>query len=285
MLAGDGQASSTGQDIQDQSVSASFAPSGVVGATVSIENVGKRFSSKRGDVEAVRDVSMRIPSGHVVALLGPSGCGKSTVLRMVAGLLAPTRGTIEVGDQRVERTIRDLGMVFQTSSLLDWMSVAENVQLQGACRPIPRDALRERTAQLLGMVGLAGFEKRRPYELSGGMQQRVALCRALVHSPPLLLMDEPFGAVDALTRDQIAVDIQPLLRQSNATVILVTHSISEAVFLADTVYIFSPRPAEIAERVEVSFSRPRALDLKGHPEFAALVGRITKSFERMGVLG
>lgn len=255
------------------------------GAVVEVQGLSKVFSSHSGDVEAIRDVSFSAPAGSRVALLGPSGCGKSTLLRIVAGLLSYAHGSVTVDGERVRKTLTNLGMVFQAPTLLDWMTVEDNICLQGACRSIPTAELRERAHQLLSMVSLEGFADRYPYELSGGMQQRAALCRALVHRPPLLLMDEPFGAVDALTRDQIAVDIQPLLGGSNATVLLVTHSISEAVFLSDRVMIFTPRPARIVECVDIPFDHPRRLELKAQSSFATLVGHITETFERLGVLG
>lgn len=252
---------------------------------MTVEGLSKVFSSRKNPVEVLRDVSFEVAAGKAVALLGPSGCGKSTLLRIVAGLLGYSHGSVMVDQVPVRKTLTNVGMVFQTPTLLDWMSVVDNVRLQGACRPIPAAELRARSEALLKMVGLEDFANRRPYELSGGMQQRVALCRALVHRPPLLFMDEPFGAVDALTRDQIAIDIQPLLQESGASVLLVTHSISEAVFLSDQVLIFSPRPARLVECLEVPFPRPRRLELKADPEFVAIVRRVTETFERLGVLG
>lgn len=254
------------------------------GASVELSEVRKVFASKRGNVEAVHEISLEVRPGRVVGLLGPSGCGKSTLLRMIAGLLQPSSGRVAISGQPVTKTLTDVGVVFQTPSLLDWMSVIDNVRLQGACRQGNKEDLGRHAAELLRMVGLEDFHERKPFELSGGMQQRVAVCRAMVHRPPLLLMDEPFGALDALSRDQIAVDIQPLLQEARATVLLVTHSISEAIFLADEVLIFSPRPAVIVETVHVPFARPRRLELKGDPRFAALVAKITTIFEDLGVL-
>ena len=255
------------------------------GAVLRVEGLSKVFSSRKSPVEVLRDVSFEVGAGKTAALLGPSGCGKSTLLRIVAGLLGYSHGSVMVDEVPVTKTLTNVGMVFQTPTLLDWMSVVDNVRLQGACRPIAAPELAARSQALLKMVGLEGFSNRRPYELSGGMQQRVALCRALVHHPPLLLMDEPFGAVDALTRDQIAIDIQPLLQESGASVLLVTHSISEAVFLSDQVLIFSPRPARLVDCLDVPFPRPRRLELKAEPEFVAIVRRVTETFERLGVLG
>lgn len=252
---------------------------------MTVEGLSKVFSSKKNPVEVLRDVSFGVAAGTTVALLGPSGCGKSTLLRIVAGLLGYSHGSVMVDDVPVRKTLTNVGMVFQTPTLLDWMSVVDNVRLQGACRPISASELTARSRALLKMVGLEDFANRRPYELSGGMQQRVALCRALVHRPPLLFMDEPFGAVDALTRDQIAIDIQPLLQESGASVLLVTHSISEAVFMSDQVLIFSPRPARLVDCLDVPFPRPRRLELKAEPKFVAIVRRVTKTFERLGVLG
>lgn len=252
---------------------------------VRVAEVRKEFANKElGTVTALEEVDLEIRQGEVVALLGPSGCGKSTLLRLMAGLLKPSSGSVEFRGQNVGRPVTDIGVVFQSPVLMDWLTVMGNIRLQGRCRQLTPSELDEAAGRLIEMVGLNGFEGRRPYELSGGMQQRVALCRALVHKPPLLLMDEPFGALDALTRDQIAVDVQPVLAEAEAGVVLVTHSIAEAVLLADKVCVFTPRPGRIARVFEVPLTRPRTLEVRASPTYVGLVDEITRLFGELGVL-
>src|SRR5262245_54396279 len=190
--------------------------------------------------------------GEFVSVVGPSGCGKSTLLLMVAGLIRITSGTITIGDIQVTKPYTDLGIVFQEPVLLDWRKVLGNVLIQAEIRKgMDKKRLRARAQELLDLVGLNGFEDRYPFELSGGMRQRVSICRALLHDPPLLLMDEPFGALDALTRDQLNLDLQSIWLGSEKTVMFVTHSISEAVFLSDRVAVFSPRPGRVVEMLDI----------------------------------
>lgn len=254
------------------------------GAAVSIERVSKVYGTRTGDIFAVDDVSLSIREGEFVALLGPSGCGKSTLMLMMAGLVARSGGRIAIGNQTVTKPYTDLGIVFQESNLLDWRSVLKNLMLQIEIRGLTPGPYLTRARDLLKMVGLEGYENKYPYELSGGMQQRVSICRALVHEPPLLLMDEPFGALDALTRDQLNLDLQDIWMAKPKTVIFVTHSISEAVFLADRIIVMTPRPGKIAADIRVDLPRPRTMAMRETPEFGAYTKQIRAMFEDWGVL-
>jgi NitT/TauT family transport system ATP-binding protein len=218
-----------------------------------------------------------------VAVVGPSGCGKTTIMKMVAGLQPHTSGSITVGGRRVDRPLTDVGIVFQESILLDWRDVLSNVMLQADIRRLERAKYEPIARHLIEATGLQGFEARKPYELSGGMRQRVSICRALVHDPPLLLMDEPFGALDALTREQISMDIQRLWMEKRKTALHITHSIPEAVLLADRVVVMSPRPGRIVEILDIDLPRPRRLD-KLPPKFNDYAGHIRDIFKAKGVL-
>lgn len=251
---------------------------------VRVDGVSKTFHGKQGDVQALASTDLVVEPGEIVSIVGPSGCGKSTLLRLIAGLDLRFDGVVEVNGTPVTRPVTELGFVFQQPVLLDWLSVMDNVLLQVECRPGDKQAARQYAQQLLDMVGLTNFAKGRVYELSGGMQQRVSLCRGLVHKPALLLMDEPFGALDALTRDQVTIDIQPLLQQVGASVIMVTHSIAEAVFLADRVIVMSRRPGTIVESVSIDLPRPRTLEMRKWPAFVDAVAQVTDTFEKIGVL-
>jgi NitT/TauT family transport system ATP-binding protein len=250
---------------------------------IRLQGVGKRYETKDGPVEACAEIDLDIRRSEFVAIVGPSGCGKTTILKMVAGLVPHTAGSITVGGKAVDRPLTDVGIVFQESILLDWRSVLSNVMLQIDIRG--KDAATgERDArQLLQATGLSGFENKKPYELSGGMRQRVSICRALVHDPPLLLMDEPFGALDALTREQISMDIQRIWMEKRKTAIHITHSIPEAVLLADRVVVMGPRPGRIVEIIEIDLPRPRRLD-KLPARFNDYAGRIREIFKAKGVL-
>jgi len=250
---------------------------------IRLRDVGKRYDTKSGAVEACSDVTLDIRQSEFVAIVGPSGCGKTTILKMVAGLVPYTSGTITVGGRRVDRPLTDVGVVFQESILLDWRNVLSNVMLQIEIRGVDREMYEPVARKLLKATGLEGFEEKKPYELSGGMRQRVSICRALVHDPPLLLMDEPFGALDALTREQISMDIQRVWMEKRKTAIHITHSIPEAVLLADRVVVMSPRPGRIVEIIEVDLPRPRRLD-RLPPRFNDYAGRIREIFKSKGVL-
>jgi NitT/TauT family transport system ATP-binding protein len=250
---------------------------------IRLQNVGKAYQTKSGVVEACTDVNLDIKQSEFVAIVGPSGCGKTTILKMVAGLIPYTSGIITIGNQRVDRPQTDVGIVFQDAIMLDWRNVLSNVMLQIDIRHMDRAKYEIIARDLLKATGLGDFEKKRPYELSGGMRQRVSICRALVHNPSLLLMDEPFGALDALTREQIAMDIQKLWMDTRKTALHITHSIPEAVLLADRVVVMGPRPGRIVEIIDIDLPRPRRLD-KLPAEFNDYAGRIREIFKSKGVL-
>ena len=250
---------------------------------ITLENLGKVYDTQSGPVEACAEVNLEIRESEFVAIVGPSGCGKTTIMKMVAGLVPYTHGTITVGGRKVDRPQTDVGIVFQEPVLLDWRDVLANVMLQIDIRRLDRAKYEPIARHLIEATGLAGFEARKPYELSGGMRQRVSLCRALVHDPPLLLMDEPFGALDALTREQISMDIQRVWMEKRKTALHITHSIPEAVLLADRVVVMSPRPGRIVEIIDIDLPRPRRLD-KLPPLFNEYSGRIRDIFKAKGVL-
>ena len=209
---------------------------------IRLHNVAKTYQTKSGDIEACADINLDIKQSEFVAIVGPSGCGKTTILKMVAGLAPYSAGTITIGGTRVDRPQTDVGIVFQEAIMLDWRDVLANVMLQIDIRKMDRAKYEPIARSLLKATGLEGFEKKKPYELSGGMRQRVSICRALVHGPAMLMMDEPFGALDALTREQISMDIQKLWMETRKTALHITHSIPEAVLLADRVVVMGPRP-------------------------------------------
>jgi NitT/TauT family transport system ATP-binding protein len=233
---------------------------------IDITGLGKVFSSSEGEVTALNGVELQVKRGEFVSLLGPSGCGKSTLLRIIAGLEEPTTGTVDV--QGLGRDGSDtLGFVFQRDVLVNWRTIIENVLLPIEFKNKSVKQYRPRAQALLATFGLAGFENRRPWELSGGMRQRAAMCRALIDDPQLLLMDEPFGALDALTRDDLNVELQDLWQAARKTIVFVTHSIAEAVFLSDRVVVMAARPGRIVETLDIDFPRPRPLDIREEPEF------------------
>jgi NitT/TauT family transport system ATP-binding protein len=250
---------------------------------VEIADVTRVFPTPEGEVRALDGVSFDVRQGEFLSVVGPSGCGKSTLTMLVAGLLRPTAGAITIGGRAVDRPQTDLGIVFQNPVLLAWRTALDNVLLQIEMRGLDARRHRARALALLGAVGLEGFERRLPHELSGGMRQRVAICRALIHDPPLLLMDEPFGALDALTRDQMTLDIQGVWARGK-TVLFITHSLTEAVFLSDRVIVMTPRPGRIDAIVDVDLPRPRRLGLRETPEFAAYARMIRDRFMAHGVL-
>jgi NitT/TauT family transport system ATP-binding protein len=231
---------------------------------IRLSDVSRTFDGRAGRVEALRGIDLDVAEGEFVAVLGRSGCGKSTLLRMIAGLLPATGGQITVGDKPVTRPRRDIAMLFQRPALLPWRTVLENVLLPVEIFGWKRAKYRGRALELLELAGLAGFEKRLPHELSGGMQQRVSLCRSLIGDPRVMLMDEPFSALDALTREELSGELQRVHMTSGATVVFVTHSIDEAVLLADRVVVLSPRPGRIRAVVDVDIPRPRSLGRNAH---------------------
>ncbi len=251
---------------------------------IGLRAVGKRFVRGEQETVALQGVNLTVGRGEFVAVVGPSGCGKSTLLRLVAGLIEPTAGEVRVDGALVDRPRTDVGIVFQKATLVDWRTVLGNVMLQAELRRLRGPEWRERAKALLGAVGLGDFENRYPYELSGGMQQRAAIARALLHRPPMLLMDEPFGALDALTRDQMRLDLEALWMSNRMTVVLITHSVDEAVLLADRIVVMSPRPGQVDRELEVPLERPRGLRARKQPAFTELVDEITELFLARGVL-
>jgi NitT/TauT family transport system ATP-binding protein len=249
-----------------------------------VRDVARRFQTRDGVVSALDGVSFDVASGEFVSIVGPSGCGKSTLAMIVAGLLAPSGGSVTIDGTPVTRPQTNLGIVFQNPVLLAWRRTLDNVLLQIEMRDLPTAPYLERARALLTSVGLAGFEARYPHELSGGMRQRVSLCRALVHDPPQLLMDEPFGALDAHTRDQIGLDLQAIWSRGKKTVLFITHSITEAVLLSDRVLVMSPRPGTIDTVVEVDLPRPRRLAVRDDPRFGHYTHQIHERFLARGVL-
>jgi NitT/TauT family transport system ATP-binding protein len=254
------------------------------GTDILIDGASKTFRRGKMETHALDGVDLAIGAGEFVAIVGPSGCGKSTLMRLVAGLLPPTSGQVAIGGEPVNGPYTNLGIVFQKPILLEWRSVLKNVLLQTEMRRYKDPELATRAAGLLAAVGLDGFESRYPHELSGGMQQRVAIVRALIHDPPLLLMDEPFGALDALTREQMRIDLEELWLASRKTVLFITHSIDEAVLLADRVVVMSPRPGKVERIVELDMPRPRGLEGRKDPDFIKATESITEIFLARGVL-
>jgi NitT/TauT family transport system ATP-binding protein len=241
-------------------------------------DVSRCFDVRGGVLEALRDIDLTVAAGEFVAIVGRSGCGKSTLLRLVAGLLPPTSGQIVVDGQVVTRPRRDLAMVFQKPALLPWRTVLDNILLPAELLGRRRRDYRLRALELLEMVDLAGFARRHPHELSGGMQQRVALCRSLLTRPRAMLMDEPFSALDALTREELSVQLQRIHMERATTILFVTHSIDEAVLLADRVVVLTPRPGRVKQIIDVDIPRPRTL---GRTARLADVARISADLHEL----
>ena len=246
---------------------------------VTIDRVRKVYPS---GLEAIRDASFGVGTGEFMSVLGPSGCGKSTLLMMVAGLLAPSSGEIRIDGSPVRRPRREVGVVFQSPVLLPWRTVLDNVLLPVEMLRLPRGQYLARARELLTMVKLDEFADTLPRELSGGMRQRASICRALIHDPEILLMDEPFSALDALTRDQMGQELLRIWEHHRKTVIFVTHSIREAVFLSDRVVVMGQRPATIVQELEVTLARPRRLDIEETDDFNRYVGILRKSIYSEG---
>ncbi|GAA3834001.1 ABC transporter ATP-binding protein [Sphaerisporangium flaviroseum] len=244
-------------------------------AVVEISDVAVRFQARKREVIALREVSLDVAPGEFVSIVGPSGCGKSTLLKLVSGLLRPSTGAVRLHGDLVTGPRPDIGYVFQRAALLEWRSARRNILLQAEMRGMPSAQARRRADELIELTGLTGFEDALPHELSGGMQQRVALCRALLHTPPVLLMDEPFGALDALTREQMNVELHRIWRETGTTVLLVTHSIAESVYLANRVVVMTARPGTVAELIEVDLPDERDYAATmARPEFARATTRI-----------
>jgi NitT/TauT family transport system ATP-binding protein len=229
---------------------------------IQLDNVSKIFPSRKGDVEAVRDFSYEIHKGEVVTLVGASGCGKTTLLNMVAGFLAPTSGSILLEDKPIIGIEPRCGMIFQSYALFPWLTVRKNVEFGPKLNRIPKTVRREQAQQYIEMVGLEGFEDSYPGELSGGMRQRVALCRVLANKPDILLCDEPFAALDAMTRQVMQQELLKIVNESGQTVLFITHSIDEALILSDKVVVMSARPGRVKEVYEVDLPHPRKVEVQ-----------------------
>lgn len=247
-----------------------------------VQNVNKCFRSGNRVVNALNDVSLDIGMGEVLAIVGPSGCGKSTLLRIIAGLDRPTTGSVVWAGKEVMRPPETLGIAFQRDCLLEWRTVLANVLLQGDLRGWRRTKLDTNAATLLNMVGLWEFRNSYPRQLSGGMRQRVALCRALVHDPTLLLLDEPFSSVDAITREGLHVDVGRLCSDRKSAVLLITHDIGEACVLADRVLVMSPRPGRVVGQVKIDLDRPRSIACRASTHFSTAVAEVRKLLEMSG---
>jgi len=272
-------------------------------------NLRKTYRTQDGEVETLKPLDFDIKAGEFVSVVGPSGCGKSTLMKMVAGLLPISGGDLELSGHPVRGPQTDVGIVFQSALLLPWRRVLDNILLQAEIRNLPMAAARERAQSLIEMAGLTGFEQKYPWQLSGGMQQRVAILRALLHDPSVLLMDEPFGALDAMTRERMNLELQriwlgtgspgPGLAPSGGsdqrerggsdgaskkTVLLITHSIPEAIFLSDRVFVMSERPGRIIEVCDIELPRPRPLDVMGTEPFAVYARRLRAHFYAQGQL-
>jgi NitT/TauT family transport system ATP-binding protein len=250
-------------------------------SAIRIAGVEKQFDTKQGPIRALTRTDFTVRKGEFAVLLGPSGCGKTTMLRLMAGLEYPSSGAVEISgrplwrnDRRDDSAATHMGIVFQEPNLFPWLSTEDNIALPLKLRGIDKAARRERAQQLCQLVGISGFEQRWPRELSGGMRQRAAIARALSYDPEILLMDEPFGALDAITRDAMNIELQRIWLTTSKTVVLVTHSIPEAVFLADRVVLLTVRPGRIDEVIDVPFPRPRRMDVQSDPSFQSIVAHL-----------
>ena len=235
---------------------------------IELASITKTYRSRQGDpIHAIEDVSLAIKEKEFVSLVGPSGCGKSTLLKLVAGLVTPTRGVVRIRGAEVREPFPDVGIVFQSAVLLPWRTVLDNVLFSIEMLGLRADSYRDRALSLIELAGLAGFERKFPWELSGGMQQRVAICRALVHEPSLLLMDEPFGALDAMTREEMGFELLRLWAERRKTILFVTHSIPVAILLSDRVVVMTPRPGRLARVLDVQLPRPRTVAMEFDERF------------------
>ena len=241
---------------------------------IAVSDVSRVFTSGGTTVTALDHVGFEVQAGNFVSIVGPSGCGKSTLLKIVSGLLAPSSGTVTVHGEPVRAPLENVGMVFQAPILLKWRSVIANILLQVEFARLDIPSHTERTRALIKLVGLEGFDEMYPHQLSGGMQQRVSLCRALVTDPQLLLMDEPFGALDAMTRDELDMELLRIWEERKKTVLFVTHSIQEAVFLSDVVFVMSARPGRLLEQIAINLPRPRSMEMMTDQKFGGYALKI-----------
>jgi NitT/TauT family transport system ATP-binding protein len=255
------------------------------GDIISVRNLSLRYGGTRDGVLALSDISFSVADGEFIAVVGPSGCGKSTLLKILAGLLRPTEGEADLKGTPIKGPRRDIGVVFQSPVLFPWRSVLGNVMLPVDVQGLDQAQMRKRALDLVNLVGLSGFENRYPRELSGGMQQRVGIVRALIHDPAILLMDEPFGALDAMTRESMNVELQRIWMERRKTVLFITHSTAEAVFLADRVIVMTARPGKIGDEFKVDLPRPRPLEAMNTEAFGAYVRRVRKALNPGGTGG
>ena len=261
------------------------APDAARGASsLTIAGLGKSYVRNGQATPALEDVSLELAPGEFCSIVGPSGCGKSTLLMLVAGLYTPTSGSIRVDGVGVTRPLARVGMVFQRDVLLEWRTVLDNVLLPVEVKRLPKHEYRGKALDLLELVNLRAFADCYPEQLSGGMRQRVAICRALIHDPPLLLMDEPFGALDALTREKLNLDLIRLTAEVRQTVVFVTHSIEEAVLMSDRIVVMTASPGRVFHTTQVAFDQPRSIDTRTDPRYLEHVKEIRDAFHRMGVI-
>src|SRR5438309_8541400 len=256
----------------------------VVTEAITVRNLSKTYATRSGAVAALERATFGIGEGEFVAVVGPSGCGKSTLLKILAGILTASSGEALLRSTLIVGPRRDIGVVFQSPVLFPWRTVLDNVLLPIDVQRLGRERHHQAGVDLLTLVGLKGFERKYPWELSGGMQQRVAITRALVHDPAMLLMDEPFGALDAMTREHMNLELQRIWLERRKTVLFITHSIPEAVFLADRVLVMTTRPGRLLDDVRVKLARPRSLEVMNTPEFGAHVHCIRGRFSAKGVI-
>ena len=254
-------------------------------ALIELQGLEKTYATRGTQkVPAMGPLDLTIDQGEFITVVGPSGCGKSTLLRMLAGLLSHSSGTIRMRGQVVQGPQRDIGVVFQSPVLLPWKTTIENVMLPADVLKLDRPPARRRAQELLAMVGLQDFVNRYPGELSGGMQQRVAIARSLLHDPAVLLMDEPFGALDAMTRESMNMELRRIWQESGKTILFITHSIPEAVFLGTRVLVLSPRPGRIADLIDIDLPEQRDIDLISTDRFGAYTRRIRNHFQAKGMI-
>ncbi len=255
-------------------------------AAIELLGVEKTYGRGTESVVALSRTDVSVQHGEFLVLIGPSGCGKTTMLRMMAGLVPPSGGAIKVagrslwaGERRDNEVVKNLGVVFQDANLFPWLTIAKNIALPLELRGVPLEERGRKVIELTKLVGIAGFEDKWPRQLSGGMRQRAAIARALSYQPEILLMDEPFGALDAMTRDSMNLELLGIWMKTACTIVLVTHSIPEAVFLADRILVLSPRPGRVDATISVPFPRPRALSMHASPEFQAIVADLRERLE------
>lgn len=249
---------------------------------IDIRGLTKTYRTRDGDVPSLKPIDLDMREGEFISVVGPSGCGKSTLLKLVAGLIPATEGEILIDGKRVTEPPDDVGIVFQSPVLLAWRTVLRNVMMPVEVRGLDKASHLARAKQLLATAGLSDFENKYPWQLSGGMQQRTAICRALVHDPKIVLMDEPFGALDAMTRERMNLELQRIHFETRKTILLITHSIPEAIFLGDRVVVMTDRPGSIAAIYDVPLPRPRALDMMGTPAFSELAQQVRNHFYARG---